>query len=49
MPRVTHLLARLDAIDVKPRSYVNGPANSLREMHLLWIPQMVMKPSLRSS
>ena len=39
MPRVTHILARLDAIDVKPRKYVNGPMNSLREIHLLWIPQ----------
>jgi transcriptional regulator with XRE-family HTH domain len=39
MPRVTHLLARLDAIDTKPRRYSNGPANSLREIHLLWIPQ----------
>jgi transcriptional regulator with XRE-family HTH domain len=39
MPRVTHLLARLDAIDIEPRRYSNGPANSLREMHLLWIPQ----------
>ncbi len=39
MPRVTHILARLDAIDVKPRRYTNGPANSLREIHLLWIPQ----------
>lgn len=39
MPRVTHVLARLDAIDVKPRKYVNGPMNSLREIHLLWIPQ----------
>lgn len=39
MPRVTHLLARLDNIDVKPRRYVNGPANSLREIHLLWLPQ----------
>ena len=39
MPRVTHVLARLDAIDVKPRRYSNGPANSLREIHLLWIPQ----------
>lgn len=37
--RVTHLLARLDAIDIKPRRYVNGPANSLREIHLLWNPQ----------
>ncbi|MER9069611.1 XRE family transcriptional regulator [Mesorhizobium sp. M0902] len=39
MPRVTHVLARLDAIDVKPRHYSNGPANSLREIHLLWVPQ----------
>jgi transcriptional regulator with XRE-family HTH domain len=39
MPRVTHLLARLDAIDTKPRRYSNGPANSLRELHLLWVPQ----------
>ena len=39
MPRVTHLLARLDALDTKPRRYSNGPANSLREIHLLWIPQ----------
>ncbi|MBL6615453.1 MAG: helix-turn-helix transcriptional regulator [Reyranella sp.] len=39
MPRVTHVLARLDAIDVKPRRYTNGPANSLREIHLLWSPQ----------
>ncbi|KZC15892.1 XRE family transcriptional regulator [Rhodanobacter sp. FW510-R12] len=39
MPRVTHILARLDAIDTKPRHYSNGPANSLREIHLLWMPQ----------
>ncbi len=39
MPRVSYLLARLDAIDVKPRRYTNGPANSLREIHLPWIPQ----------
>lgn len=39
MPRVTHVLARLDAIDTKPRRYVNGPANSLRTIHLLWLPQ----------
>jgi hypothetical protein len=39
MPRVTHLLARLDSIDVKPRRYTNGPANSLRQIHLLWNPQ----------
>ncbi len=39
MPRVTHLLARLDAIDTRPRRYSNGPAHSLRGLHLLWIPQ----------
>jgi len=39
MPRVTHVLARLDALDTKPRKYTNGPMNSLRELHLLWIPQ----------
>jgi len=39
MPRVTHVLARLDAIDTEPRGFSNGPANSLREIHLLWIPQ----------
>jgi transcriptional regulator with XRE-family HTH domain len=39
MPRVTHVLARLDAIDDPPGRYANRPANSLREIHLLWIPQ----------
>jgi len=39
MPRATHVLARLEAIDTKPRRYVNGPANSLRRIHLLWMPQ----------
>jgi transcriptional regulator with XRE-family HTH domain len=39
MTRVTHVLARLDAIDVKPRKYINGPMNSLKEVHLLWSPQ----------
>lgn len=43
MPRVTHVLARLAAIDTKPRRYTNGPANSLREIHLLWIPQTYAK------
>jgi transcriptional regulator with XRE-family HTH domain len=38
LPRVTHVLARLDTIDTKPRQYVNGPANSLRTIHLLWNP-----------
>jgi hypothetical protein len=39
MPRVTYVLARLDGIDVKPRKNMNGPMNSLREVHLLWNPQ----------
>lgn len=39
MPRVTHVLARLDAIDIKPRKFANGPMDSLRELHLLWSPQ----------
>src|SRR5690606_37548892 len=34
MPRVTHVLARLHAIDVKPRKYTNGPMNSLRQIHI---------------
>lgn len=38
MPRVSLLLGRLDAIDTGGR-YSNRPANSLREIHLLWIPQ----------
>lgn len=39
MTRVSHVLARLDAIDTKPRRYSNGPAYSLRHIHLLWNPQ----------
>lgn len=39
MPRVTHILARLDAIDVKPRKLANGPLDSLRSIFLLWSPQ----------
>lgn len=39
MRRITNVLARLDAIDIEPRRMVNGPANSLRNVHLLWIPQ----------
>ena len=31
LPRVSHTLARLDAIDTQPRQYANGPANSLRD------------------
>ncbi len=37
--RVTHVLARLDAIDTPPGRHANRPANSLREIHLLWVPQ----------
>lgn len=39
MPRVSHVLARLDGIDDPRGRYSNRPANSLREIHLLWIPQ----------
>lgn len=39
MPRVTHILARLDAIDNPPGRNLNRPANTLREIHLLWSPQ----------
>ncbi len=39
MPRVTHVLARLDAIDRPPGRNGNRPANSLRTIHLLWYPQ----------
>jgi transcriptional regulator with XRE-family HTH domain len=39
MPRVSHVLARLDAIDNPPGRFANRPANSLSEIHLLWIPQ----------
>ncbi|MEG3147413.1 helix-turn-helix transcriptional regulator [Sphingomonas sp. RT2P30] len=39
LPRVSHVLARLDALDTKPRRWANGPAHSLREINLLWIPQ----------
>lgn len=39
MPRVSHVLARLDALDVPPGQYMNRPANSLRKIHLLWGPQ----------
>ncbi len=37
--RVSYILARLDAIDVKPRKHTNGPMNSLRAIHTLWLPQ----------
>lgn len=39
LPRVTYVLARLDAIDNPPGRYTNRPANSLCEIHLLWSPQ----------
>ncbi|WP_372022156.1 XRE family transcriptional regulator (plasmid) [Tistrella mobilis] len=39
MSRVTHILARLDAIDIKPRAVVNGPMNSLSAIHTIWCPQ----------
>ena len=39
LPRATLVLARLDAIDNPPGRYANRPANSLREIHLLWLPQ----------
>ncbi|MBY4640512.1 helix-turn-helix domain-containing protein [Gluconacetobacter entanii] len=39
LPRVSLNLARLDALDTKPRHHSNGPANSLRQIHLLWSPQ----------
>ena len=37
--RVSLVLARLDAIDNPPGKFLNRPANSLRQIHLLWIPQ----------
>ena len=37
--RVSLALARLDAIDNPPGNFLNRPANSLRQIHLLWIPQ----------
>ncbi|WP_420561974.1 XRE family transcriptional regulator [Tepidicaulis sp.] len=39
LPRVVGVLAQLDAIDTKPRSYSNGPSESLRKIYLLWSPQ----------
>lgn len=39
LPQVTLVLARLDAIDNPPGRYMNRPANSLRQIHLLWSPQ----------
>ncbi|HEY5105190.1 MAG TPA: helix-turn-helix transcriptional regulator [Caulobacteraceae bacterium] len=37
--RVSYALARLDVIDNPPGKFGNRPANSLREVHLLWSPQ----------
>jgi hypothetical protein len=39
LPRVSLVLARLDAIDNSPGRSSNRPANSLREIQLLWLPQ----------
>ncbi len=39
LPRVTLVLAGLDAIDNPLGRYANRPANSLRQIHLLWLPQ----------
>jgi transcriptional regulator with XRE-family HTH domain len=39
LPRVSLVLARLDAIDNPPGRYLNRPGNSLRQIHLLWQPQ----------
>ncbi len=35
LSRVSHILARLDALDTKPRRLINGPANSLKTIYLL--------------
>ncbi|WP_372095083.1 multiprotein-bridging factor 1 family protein [Tistrella mobilis] len=47
MLRVTHVLARLDAIDIKPRAVVNGPMNSLKAIHTIWCPQTRAPQALR--
>lgn len=39
MPRVTHALARLDAIDTPSGQHTNRPSNSLTRIHLPWLPQ----------
>ncbi|MDR5815078.1 helix-turn-helix domain-containing protein [Caballeronia sp. LZ033] len=39
MPRVSLVLARLDGLDLSPGRFSNRPANSLREIHILWNPQ----------
>jgi hypothetical protein len=39
LPRVSLVLARLDVLDNPPGKMMNRPANSLREIFLLWSPQ----------
>jgi DNA-binding XRE family transcriptional regulator len=39
LPEVTLVLARLDALDDAPGRHANRPSNSLRSIHLLWLPQ----------
>lgn len=38
LSRVSHILARLDELDTKPRRLINGPANSLKTIYLLALP-----------
>lgn len=47
LPRVSLVLARLDALDTKPRRTINGPANSLVSLHLLGLPQTYAPLSAR--
>jgi transcriptional regulator with XRE-family HTH domain len=39
LPRVSLVLARLDTLDTPRGKKANRPANSLRQIHLLWYPQ----------
>jgi transcriptional regulator with XRE-family HTH domain len=39
LPRVSLVLARLDTLDNPPGKMANRPANSLRQIYLLWLPQ----------
>lgn len=39
MPRVSLVLAQLDAMDNRPEQYGNRPENSLRNVHIFWNPQ----------
>jgi transcriptional regulator with XRE-family HTH domain len=43
LPRVSLVLARLDVLDNPPGKMLNRPANSLREIFLLWMPQTSAK------